>query len=330
MFFPVIEAELKQQANYIVDLCRSLLNSKFIRCDYKELAELTVLYLTGDLQDGDFKFKRPGALHKARWMSKLLYSIKMVILSEEISKQSNNKSKRVFQKGQLKKIKDFVKFSIFNYVPWWFASSKVAEAPYNDILLINSMLNYAQINVICSSAALKGLSKHLWYLTEELAPLILFSDVVDDGTKQKVAEKLLTMDKQFFTLRHGNGHGMPDLPEMPTESVADMTQFIGASSWYFFKAIDCTENFLSKPVGEWMQDSGFKEAKETVDNMAVVNDSAERGVKLCHDFLDSARNEARLQNVLQVVENDRASNLNQRFKHQKEEKRWFLKLNENE
>ena len=185
-FFPVIEAELKQQANDIVDLCRSMLRGKFIRCDYKELAELTVLYLTGDLQDGDFKFKRPGALHRARWMSKLLYSIKMVILSEEIRKQSNNKSKRVFQKGQLKKIQDFVKFSIFNYVPWWwFASSKVAEAPYNDILLINSMLSYAQINVICSSAAMKELSKHLWYLTEKLAPLILFSDIVDDDTKQE-------------------------------------------------------------------------------------------------------------------------------------------------
>ena len=96
-------------------------------------------------------------------MAKLLYSIKMVILSEGISKQSANKKKHVFQKGQLKKIKEFVKFSIFNYVPWWFASSNAAEAPYNDILLINSMLNYAQINSICSSAALKGFSKHLWY-----------------------------------------------------------------------------------------------------------------------------------------------------------------------
>ena len=52
MFFPVIEAGLKQQANDIVDSCRSMLRGKFIRCDYKELAELTVLYLTGDLQDG--------------------------------------------------------------------------------------------------------------------------------------------------------------------------------------------------------------------------------------------------------------------------------------
>ena len=41
-----------------------------------------------------------------------------------------------------------------------------------------------------------------------------------------------------------------------------------------------------------------------MDNMAVVNDSAERGVKLCHDFLDSAKDEARLQNILQVVENE--------------------------
>ena len=91
-------------------------------------------------------------------MSRLLYFIKMVIFSEEISKQSKNKSKHVFQRGQLKKIKGFAKFSILNYVPWWFASSKVAEAPCNGILLINSMLSYAQINVICSSAAMRELS----------------------------------------------------------------------------------------------------------------------------------------------------------------------------
>lgn len=66
-----------------------------------------------------------------------------------------------------------------------------------------------------------------------------------------------------------------------------------------------------------------------MDNMAVVNDSAERGVKLCHDFLDSAKDEARLQNILQVVENNRASNPNQRS-NKKEEKRWFIKLNESE
>ena len=37
-------------------------------------------------------------------------------------------------------------------------------------------------------------------------------------------------------------------------------------------------------------------------SLPVINDSAERGVKLTSDFLHSASKEENLQNVLQVVE----------------------------
>ena len=33
----------------------------------------------------NYTMKRPGALHKARWMAKLLYSTKIVLLENEIS-----------------------------------------------------------------------------------------------------------------------------------------------------------------------------------------------------------------------------------------------------
>ena len=36
------------------------------------------------------------------------------------------------------------------------------------------------------------------------------------------------------------------MPDMPTEQVIDMTQFVGESSWSLFKAIGCKDNFLSK------------------------------------------------------------------------------------
>ena len=51
------------------------------RDDYKEFAELCTLFLDGDENDSIVTFKRPGALHKARWMAKLLYSIKYVFLT---------------------------------------------------------------------------------------------------------------------------------------------------------------------------------------------------------------------------------------------------------
>ena len=42
-----------------------------------------------------------------------------------------------------------------------------------------------------------------------------------------------------------------------------------------------------------------------VRNLCVVNDAAERGVKLCHDYIDSARKEGNIQSILQVVENNK-------------------------
>ena len=42
-----------------------------------------------------------------------------------------------------------------------------------------------------------------------------------------------------------------------------------------------------------------------MDYIIVVNDAAERGVKLVQDFQEAAQKEKRNQNVLQVVENFR-------------------------
>ena len=42
-----------------------------------------------------------------------------------------------------------------------------------------------------------------------------------------------------------------------------------------------------------------------MNSLNVVNDSAERGVKLSSDFLDTAKTEENYQNILQVVEDHR-------------------------
>ena len=82
-------------------------------------------------------------------------------------------------------------------------------------------------------------------------------------------------------------------------------------------------SFLESPVSSWHLSDPYLEALKVVNNMCVVNDAAERGVKLCSDFLSSARKEGNLQNILQVVENNRNRVPNQRNR-KKESKHWFL------
>ena len=68
-----------------MELCKHLQKQQFIRGDYKELVNLVLLYLTGD-NDNEHgsNFNRPGALHRARWMSKMIYCLKIDLLSDKI------------------------------------------------------------------------------------------------------------------------------------------------------------------------------------------------------------------------------------------------------
>ena len=47
------------------------------------------------------------------------------------------------------------------------------------------------------------------------------------------------------------------------------------------------DNF--QPQQDWAADEEFRAAKQIIDHMLVVNDCAERGVKLCSDFQESSR-----------------------------------------
>ena len=56
--------------------------------------------------------------------------------------------------------------------------------------------------------------------------------------------------------------------------------------------------FLDLPAKDWSFNPQVEVAKEVVASFSVVNDQAERGIALTHDFLDAARKEDNLQNIL--------------------------------
>ena len=64
-------------------------------------------------------------MSKARWMSKILHSIKMVLLSDLTEKELSKGA--IFGKRQLSKVKQFVKFVLFVYIPWWITAPVVAS-----------------------------------------------------------------------------------------------------------------------------------------------------------------------------------------------------------
>ena len=60
----------------LIDFIQGQLQPQHPRDDYREFLELSLIIL-GETPMRDIHFQAPGAMHRARWMSKVIYSIKM-------------------------------------------------------------------------------------------------------------------------------------------------------------------------------------------------------------------------------------------------------------
>ena len=94
----------------------------------------------------------------------------------------------------------------------------------------------------------------------------------------------------------------------------DISDYLGPDSIGFFTRLGLDLNFLEHDVDSWEELESYQEALKAVKHLKVVNDAAERGVKLTADFMGAAKKE-KFQKVLQVVENDRRLVPNQRKRH---------------
>ena len=261
------------------------------------------------------KFNRPSAIHKARFLSKLLSSLKIVMLSTKIDTELPKNA--VFTARQLTALERFVKFVVYCYVPWWLTSPVPSHAPSNDLALLKALKEYEVIDSVAANTALKAFSNHLWYLTQELVPLSLFCSSVNNEAKEEMREKLLQKNAKpsttSSTSRFGSGHGKPIMPKVTQEVIeGGLSQFFTENSKHFFEIAKIPYNFLDKPVSDWKIDESYRNAKSVVDKFQVVNDGAERGVKLAQECIDKARGEEKYQNVIQVIEQDRNNRSDQR------------------
>ena len=117
---------------------------------------------------------------------------------------------------------------------------------------------------------------------------------------------MLNFEKnECFYNRFGSGFGKPKFPKLNDDFSRDLDFYEGNDSWMFFKILKLDSSFLPQPINTWKKNPVFIDAKIIIDQIKVVNDAAERGVKLAQDFQGAAGKEKRYQNVLQVVENTR-------------------------
>lgn len=265
-----VREALEDVIDDITDFCKNELQEDFARQDYKELLELTLIFL--GTYDGEITFHDPKAMHHARWMAKALYALKMYLFRAIYH----------LTKNEEEALRNFCIFIVRFYVKAWTRCANVLEAPNQDLNFLKGVRKFAETNEKMSEVVLNKFRTHLWYLAAEPIAFAVFDDNVSLQQKRDLARTLLSQpepDESTYITR------LIFSPSQIT-SICDwqLHHFITENTIKLFSRYEINTEFLNKEPTEWPYDDGYNHGKNILSHLKVANDNAERGVKLMEDF----------------------------------------------
>ena len=95
-----------------------------------------------------------------------------------------------------------------------------------------------------------------------------------------------------------------DLPKFPSVTEgSELWDFVQPHSWDFFTILRVEADWLTWPLDKWEESEDFRKARQFVTTVKVVNDAAERGIKLASDYVQSLTKDSNLRDkIFQTVE----------------------------
>ena len=238
---------------------------------------MIVEWLGGVVPRG-FRFQRTGNTSAARFMQKALYYMKLQLLSRQINFLTDS------QKKEVDSVSEFV--GVF-WAGWFLKCPLAAEAPQEDLLAIRNIRIYREFRPESAAACLMSFERHLWYLTAELVVLALASEELPEQELKLLATALVSVPRpESFTPGKPAfpGPGFTQNDDLWTnDNLPSLSSLVSERSWLVFDLLKLgpTETeWLQVEVPQWNLFSGFRKFRDFVKGLTVVNDPAERGVKL--------------------------------------------------
>lgn len=271
---------------------REQLEKKICRHDYREFLELSLLFLGETLPYSKRRrvlFRPPGAVHHARWMAKAIYSLKMFMFREQIELSEQEKVG----------LADICVFLIRFYLVYWFRCVKAIEAPLQDLTFLRNMYLTRNKDINLSNEVIRKFINHLWYLSEENVAFAFFDKKVSVAEKRKMVDRLKYDTECEPVKRVLVNYTEKHIEEFIDYSISD---FVTSNTMKFFERFNIEIEFLNHDPATWMDRQDYKEARNMLKLIKVVNDSAERGVKLMSDYIKIlSKNEEEKQWILLIV-----------------------------
>ncbi|XP_077155302.1 uncharacterized protein LOC143817697 [Ranitomeya variabilis] len=266
-----IQGFLEEQHMKVVDYLNNVLkDGSHPREDYKELLQLSLLYL-GGWDKNDFEFRVPGALTEARWMAKAIYVLKIVLFAKQLH-ISNTK---------FKGIRKVARLVCLIYVRFWHEAVVSRWAPKNDLEMLQLLQYYPDKDV--RESALTVAKRHIWYLSETNIGLAFLDERIGQAEKDKMFENLRMKPAKKKELKRLEGKNL-------VFEGKDLSDFVTSKTKTFF------ELFGIHNVEEYCSDT----LRSSVNALKVVNDTVERGIAMIKKFNNSIRDEQQKQFLLRV------------------------------
>ena len=178
---------------------------------------------------------------------------------------------------------------------------------------------YKSIDPAIATVVLKGMARHLQYLTPESAVFALTDEGLDNETRSAMGLKVLsiyltTEDLVFQPKLPEDILGRPnftvdaDIWE-DKQSLPDLTLFLAEGSLLVFHYLNLLSydklSWLEDPVDFWHNSFYYQKLHSWVHNLEVTNDSSERMIKLVTDYMDHKHSESSFQDQLLTISRHR-------------------------
>ncbi|KAK3915674.1 tRNA uridine 5-carboxymethylaminomethyl modification enzyme 2, partial [Frankliniella fusca] len=282
-------AVLTQDAKLRITNCVfKSLQKEQVRADYEYFLELELIFI-GETPPKGVHFRPPIALTSARFMGRIIYCLTIYMFA--VSGQYTLDQKT------LEAMRDFNLFIVTTYVEPWFTATVPSVAPRTDLNLLISIFKYESVSKTVADIAMKAWVNHLWYLAPHCIALSFFDRDVPVEVKVEMVKNLNIAPKEKVPPKR--------LKWPKTQKIAEdltVASFVNSHTQEFFTLLNLDTSFLTAHPSEWHSHDSFSAALEIVEALVVVNDVAERAVKLTTDFNGIlTRSEKCFQNILLVM-----------------------------
>lgn len=140
--------------------------------------------------------------------------------------------------------------------------------------------------------------------SQECVVLSLFDKNLSEDVKRSVADALLAEPNHRNFLPEKPEFQIP-LIERPGISVEQLPSFVGPRSWLCFNLLGTAGAWLNTTVDRWEDDAEYQQMAAVIQDLPVVNDTAERAVKDVEDFANAAHDGEKRGQIILVANSHR-------------------------